>query len=379
MGRRHLATGVGVLAFAFLALVNGFDRMSEQRPSFGRFVPQTFAATSSRRAAADFLLEPDVQAARGAAAAAITKDPLEARSLGFLGTALLQSGQVLPAHRAFLQAAKLSKREPLSQLYFFEQELSVGSYARAAARLDAFLRSVANRDVAQVMLAMFEERAGNGAYLTQRLADSPRWADAYLRAEGADPERLRKRATFLARSDVSLDAIGCDAVLPMIRELGRLNFRTEADSVTRRHCPGRAPEGDIADAEFEAFGDDTAPLGWRRYRSGDVRVTRLAGDEARIELENRSSVTRLVLSQPVSLAPGSYVIRAKVDGPGGQDLVASLNCTTPSRPRAQRQRIDRDGQTLTAVTCADAVLGLWLRPGSGRVVVDRIELSPLNP
>ena len=104
-----------------------------------------------------------------------------------------------------------------------------------------------------------------------------------------------------------------------------------------------------------------------------------SGDKPRIEIENRSSVTRLVLSQPVDLLPGTYALRAKVDGPGGQHLAASLNCTTPSRPRVRRARLDREGQQLVAPQCSDAVLSLWLRPGSGRVVVDRVELEPVTP
>ena len=85
-----------------------------------------------------------------------------------------------------------------------------------------------------------------------------------------------------------------------------------------------------------------------------------------------------MLSQPVGLGPGAYLVRAKVDGPGGQDLSVSLDCSKPSRPRARRERIDREGQRVIAPACPDAVLSLWLRPRSGRVVIDRVELLPVN-
>lgn len=377
--RRQLAVFAGVLVFAALVLVSGFDRMSEQRPSFARFVPTAFAASSVRRQAADFLAIGNSSLAERAARHAVGADPTDARGLAFLAVALLEQGQLLPAHAAFVQASRLSQREPLSQLYLFEQELAVGSYVRAAARLDAVLRSSADGEVAQTMLAMYELRAGENAAFAARLAGNPRWAEAYLRAEGSDPRRLREKAVFLSRPDLGLAAIGCEAVRPLVSELANRNFRREAEAVTRRHCAGEAPAGAIADADFAHFSDESAVLGWRRYSSGDVRVTKLTGKEARVEMENRSSVTRLALSQPVALAPGTYILRAKVDGPGGDSLVASLDCSRPARPRAGRARLDRDGQRLVAPSCPDAVLGLWLRPASGRVVIDRVEIDPLKP
>ena len=377
--RRDVGIGVCVLAFVFLVLSSGFDRLSEQRPWFGRFVPDAIATHSLTRDAADTLAVQNAREARAAAMLAVVSDPLDARTLGFLGAAALRLKDNDKAHSAFRQADRLSRREPLSQIYFFDRELAIGSYRRAAERLDLFLRSVNGRETAQIMLSMFETRAGESTYLASRLASSPRWAQAYLQGTGKDTDRLRQRAGFLASADPALDRIGCAAVVPMIAELVRLNYRAEAEELVRRHCPSMVPAGTIADGAFEHFGDDGRPLGWRRYRSGDVRVSRLAGDKPRIEIENRSSVTRLVLSQPVELAPGTYTLRAKVDGPGGQHLAASLNCTTPSRPRVGRARLDREGQQLVAPQCSDAVLSLWLRPGSGRVVVDRVELEPVTP
>ena len=90
-------------------------------------------------------------------------------------------------------------------------------------------------------------------------------------------------------------------------------------------------------------------------------------------------MTRLVIAQPLAIDAGSYLVKAKVDGPGGQRVLAKIDCTTPSRPRASRQRIDREGQGVSAPDCDDAILGLWLRPGSGRVVIDRVELERVAP
>ena len=285
------------------------------------------------------------------------------------------------ADAIFSVIERMSRREPMAQIHFFERELASGDYAGAAGRLDAVLRASKENAVTQAMLSSLERSADGRSALALRLSDSPRWADAYLRRSGAPTADLRARAQILGRADGGIAVLGCEATLPMISELARRNFRADAEAIASRHCPEAAPGSVLADAEFENFGSEgpAAAIGWRRYRTGDLRVTRLSGDEARIEIENRSSVTRLVISQPLAVDAGSYLVKAKVDGPGGQRLLATIDCTTPSRPRASRQRVDREGQRVSAPDCDDAILSLWLRPGGGRVVIDRIELERVSP
>ena len=374
-----VATSLAIV-FAGLALVSGFDRVSETRHTFTRFVPEGMQVGAAKRLAARALSAGEYPEAGRHALTAIAHDPLDPRGLSFLGAAASLQGDESRADTVLAVAERVSRRDPMAQIHFFARELDRGEYAAAAERLDAVLRSTRGNTVTQEMLAMLERSPQGRRALAERLPNSPHWARVYLADAGAASNQLRSRARILGQRDDGIAALGCDATLPMIGELARRNFRAEAELVAANHCPAAQPSGLVADPEFENFGTESASaaIGWRRYRSGDLRVTRLAGDEARIEVENRSSVTRLVIAQPVVLAAGAYVAQAKVDGPGGQRLIAALNCTTPTRPRPVRERLDRDGQRLDAPGCDEAVFSLWLRPGGERVVIDRVTLAPTD-
>ncbi|WP_435202018.1 hypothetical protein [Qipengyuania sp. 902] len=379
--RLQVAATLGIVLFVALVLLSGFDRVSETRQSFARFVPASLQVGAAKRSAAAKLSEGNAETAARFARLAVAHDPLDPRGLSFLGVAATLQGEGPRADAIFSVTERISRREPMAQIHFFERELASGDYTGAAGRLDAVLRAGKENAVTQAMLSLLERSAEGRSALALRLSDSPRWADAYLRRSGAPTADLRARAQILGRADGGIAVLGCEATLPMIVELARRNFRSDAEAIATRHCPEADPGGVLADAEFENFGSEgpAAAIGWRRYRTGDLRVTRLSGDEARIEIENRSSVTRLVISQPLAVDAGSYLVKTKVDGPGGQRVLATIDCMTPSRPRASRQRIDREGQRVRAPDCDDAILSLWLRPGGGRVVIDRVELERVSP
>lgn len=379
--RLQVGATFGMLLFVALVLLSGFDRVSETRQSFARFVPDSLQVGAAKRLAAAQLSEGNAAAAERSARLAVEHDPLDPRGLSFLGVAATLQGEGPRADAIYSVTERISRREPMAQIHFFERELARDDYAGAAARLDAVLRSGKDNTVTQAMLSLLERSVEGRSALARRLSDSPRWADAYLRRTSAPTPDLRARAQILSRADGGIAVLGCEATLLMIGELARRNFRADAEAIAARHCPEANPGSVLADATFENFGTEgpAAAIGWRRYRTGDLRVTRLSGDEARIEIENRSSVTRLVISQPLAIDGGIYAVKAKVDGPGGQRVLAKIDCTTPSRPRASRQRIDREGQHVSAPDCDDAILSLWLRPGSGRVVIDRVELEPVTP
>lgn len=378
--RLQLGATIGVVVFLVFVLLSGLDRVSETRQSFARFVPAAMQVGAAKRLAAGELSEGDYEAAAGLARIAVEHDPLDPRGLSFLGVAAAMQGDMQRADGLFSVTERISQREPMAQIHFFSRDLEAGDHAGAAARLDAVLRAGESNAVTQAMLAMLEQTPEGRLALAGRLSESPRWADAYLRRTGAPTEELRTRAQILGRADSGIAVLGCDATLPMIRELARRNFRADAEAIASRHCPEADPTGVLADPEFQNFGTETpaGAIGWRRYRTGDLQVTRLSGEEARIEVENRSSVTRVVIAQPLDLDGGTYLVTAKVDGPGGQRLIAKIDCTTPSRPRAVRQRIDREGQRLAAPACDDAILSLWLRPGGERVVIDRVDLERVS-
>ncbi|QKG72456.1 hypothetical protein [Erythrobacter mangrovi] len=378
--RVQIGAGLGIALFCFLVLTSGFDRMSETREAFERFVPESMQVGAAKRRSATALSEEDYTAAAELARAAVLRDPLDARGLAFFASARLLAGDGGDADRAFGVARQLGRREPLTQVYFLSQSLDRGDFEQAAVELDALLRS-GRRDaaVAQTYFSLLEQSDAGRRALGERLAQNPRWSDVYLRAQGTSAATLRARGSFLARADNGVSKLGCEATLPMIRELAKRNFRREAEGLAARHCDRVARGSIVADPQFLLFGDEEAgALGWRRFNTGDVRVTRLSGERARIELENRASVSRRVLAQPIAVVPGRYRIAAKVDGPGGERLMAGIACGRPERPRAARDRIDGEGLLLDAPACDNQLLSLWLRPGAGRVVIDSVTLAPAD-
>lgn len=382
MSTRARRIGVAVIAavlFALLALFSGADRYSEFQPTAVRFVPEPFRADAALVDASRALSRGEHAAAADYARAAVEASPTDARGLAILGAARELAGDPAAAREAFTIAARLGNREPLTQAYWFATRLASGEARVAADHLDAILRSRADFAPAQTYLAMLENTPGGRQALAEKLRSNALWSDSYLTAERLPVQSLRDRAQFLAGTQGEVPVIGCERIRPMLHNLAVRGYRGEAERLATAQCPEWAGQGPIADPEFEALGsDDGGPFGWRRHATGDVRASRLSGDRARVELENRSSVTRLVLSQPVALAEGRYVLSAKVDGPGGQRVAVSLDCGRPSRPALRRQRVDREGWTLESQACADALLGIWLRPGGERVVLDRVDLVPAS-
>ena len=377
--QRTLIAGLAAALFAVLAFFSGADRYTEFQPAAVRLVAGPFRSDAALIEASRELSRGDYGAAKDHAAEAVSSSPMDARGLALLGAAQELSGEGDAARASFAAAGRLGSREPLTQAYLFASALREGDAGQAATHLDAILRARPDFAPAQGYLALLEATPEGRAALAERLRGDARWAGAYLSAGSLPVETLRQRAAFLSGAQGEVPQIGCEQILPMVRELAVRRYRGEADRLAASQCPEAVSAGPIADAEFEAVGaSDEAAFSWRRHASGDVRVSRLGGDRARVELENRSSVTRLVLSQPVSLAPGRYRLEAKVDGPGGQRVAVSLDCGNPRRPSLRRDRVDREGWVVEASQCPDALLGIWLRPGSGRVVLDRVDLTPLR-
>lgn len=370
-----LAATIAALLFAGLALFTGIDRYSAHMPSAVRLVPDDFRVDAARSRAAASLAAGDYAAARAAAERAIRRDPLDPRGPAFLAAALQMSGEDVRAGIAFRQAATLGWHEPLTQAYWFTRAIGQGNPAAAALRLDALLRAHPDFAPAQDYLRILETSSAGRRAVLERVSGDTRWASIYLSAfEGSDAI-LRERARFIASEAENGLAFGCERTLPMVRELARRQYRVEANLLLAAQCPEQRESGALADAGFERFGEDAlSGLGWRRHGSGDVRITPVGGEDRGIEMANRSGVTRLVLSQPVALAPGRHVVRGNLTG-GDDSLLVSLDCGKPARPKTLSQDISA-GVMLAAPDCANQILGLWLRPGGSAVMLGGLTVAP---
>lgn len=373
--RRAIAASLFAAAFAILVFASGVDRYSTFVVSAARLVPEPFRVSAARSDALGALAREEVRQAEAEAALSVARDPMNGRSISILAASRSLGGDAAGAADALRVGALLGWRDVVTQVYWFRQNLDEGEVEAAAMRLDAILRSRVDMELVQVLLGELEASAKGRRALAHWLRQNPAWTDAYLSSLKNGEDALRARAAFLAAPDTGIAPLGCAAVEPMVAALARNNHRAEAEALAVRHCPALAAKGLIADPDFTAFGSGKgSQIGWVRHGAGDVRVT--AG-EGQIEIANRASVTRLVLSQPVALASGTYLLRGKVAGLNPQLLVATVSCGGASRPGSAAGVIAGGGQRLEARGCRDEVLSLWLRPGNGALTVSGLTLAPL--
>ena len=370
--RARWIVSLGGLVFAALVLASGFDRLSSHQPSDARLVPAAFRADAARVTASSHLLAGRHEGALAAARQSILADPFDPRGPAFLGAALYGQGANDEGERAMLLTARLSAREPLSQGALTAISMADGKVGEAARHFDILLRAHPRTRTLDGLFAIMESRPEGRAELARRLTRQSLWTDAYLRAEGQQVGVLRDRARFLAANADTI-SLGCDRIDPLVRELARRNYRADAQSLHSAQCASASSGQVLADSGFDRLGED-ALFGWRRHGSGDVTISRRAGS---VDLENRTSVTRLVLSQPIALPPGEYRAFGSVSGANSDALLASLNCGEPARPTQGGGSLGR-GQLIRSDGCDDPVFGIWLRPGLGVVALDNVRLEAVG-
>lgn len=367
----RLAVSLAAIAFAALAVSSGFDRYSEHQPKAARLVAQPLKASAARVEAAQALARSD-QSAESHAIEAVRADPLDGRGPAFLGAARLAAGDRQGAQTAFETADRLGLREPIVQAYYFDRALEFGDHGEAARRLDILLRAHPRLASIDHFYASLERSDEGRRELADRLSGDPVWAASYLEAFGSDNEILRARARFLTDAAGEL-SLGCGRVDRMVKELATRNYLADARALASAHCGASGKAQWLADPGFEDVGGESA-FGWRRHGSGDVRIAVSGESDKSVELQSRAGVTRLVLSQPVVLAAGEYRVFARVSGNDAGRVLVSLDCGETRRPDGQGGSLGR-GQLVASTGCADAVLGIWLRPGKGSVRIDDIRIE----
>lgn len=376
----RLAATAGILLFAALAFASGMDRMSAASPGLARLVPQLLRAQAERTEARLALARMDRDRALSAARAAVLADPVAPDSTALLGTALLVAQRFDAAEQAFRVAARFGWRDPITQRYWFQAALQAGDYARAADRADALLRAHPRLADAEQLLAPLERDPRGRAALHQRMAARPPWLASYVAAAGnLSDETLDRRSETLAALAASGVRLGCEQTRGFVTAALERGAREQAQRVWTGHCPGAQLAQGLADGGFEQLAASSAsPFGWTLRRSGDLSI-RLPEDADRghfLRLRNNASVSRLVLLQALSLAPGRY--RLEGTGTAGR-FAASLGCEeTPPLPRMVSGDLAAGGQELRVQDCSRLTLGIWLRPGSAEAELDDLRLEKIG-
>ena len=374
----RIAASLALLVFAALALASGFDRLSLQAPGLGRLVPSPLRAQAARTGAALALARQQGEAAVAGARRAVAADPVHPASTALLGTAYLLAGQPARAEAAFRVAARFGWREPTTQIYWYQAALQARDWARAVDRADALLRTHPALPTRDLVLEPLESDPAGRAALVVRMAGRPGWLGQYLRLENvADDATVERRGRVLTELAAAGTRLGCRDVTPFVNgALGR-GARRHAERVWIGHCPGATLSGTLADGDFERFGAEASPFGWRTSLSGDVTVRPLdTGGNRALRLANSGSVSRLVLSQAVALEPGLYRLTGRTS-PGR--IAGSLGCgTPPGLPSLTEGDLAAGGQLLRVEACARLELGLWVRPGADEFELDAVALEKIG-
>jgi len=378
MGR--IAASLALLLFAALAVMSGLDRLGAQAPALTRLVPLPLQSNSVRAAAMQAVLRQQPKTALVYARRAVAADPVDPAPAGLLGAAYLMNGRPQQAEAAFRIAARFGWREPATQVYWYQAALQSGDLALAVDRADALLRTHPDLPARDLLLQPLESTAPGRAALIVRMAGKPEWLAGYLQ-----PDAEMDEATFARRSVVLADLansgtqLGCSAVAPFVTQALARGARGDAERVWTGHCPGATVAGGLADPGFERFGSDEAsPFGWQAGASGDValRVVGKGGGNRALAMRNGGTVSRLVLSQALSLAPGVYRLTGRVKP---NRVAGSIGCgAPPGLPRLGDGDMASGGQLLRVPACTRLELGLWLRPGGDETELDSIALEKVG-
>lgn len=387
-GRGRLAACFAALVIYGLACIgSGLDRMAPLSPALASFVPGPFRGKADLVASADALAQGHGQEALARAADAVRRAPVDGQALGRLGMARLLMGDRAGADAAFRVAALAGWRDLPTQIYWYRAALSVGEPAMAARRLDAMLRTRPAIWHKAEMFVPLEMDEGGRMALAQRLAERPAWAQAYLSPDARLPlATLRHRAEVMARAGGMEAGPACDTAWPLALALAIRGLRAEAERLWHARCGGAA-FGVLADGDFRRFAATPQPArarGWRLHPSGDITVAiRHRGDGTAIVIRNDGPVSRIALSQPLSLGAGRY--RAVMtgrdndrdggagDGAGrGRTPAPSLDCGTGPSPRPA------DGPVMAvAGECPVQTFSLWM-PAHGVAVLQSVRIEKID-
>lgn len=365
----------GALVYAVAAFGSGFDRLSKSAGQAERLVPGPLRGEAEIAAARQAIVDGNPALALAHARAATVAMPVASEGPALMGSAFLLMRDYARADAAFRAAAAGGWRDVSTQVYWAEQSAAGGDWDLAAARIDAVLRAKPELPGADGLRAPFETQADGRAALARKLAEQPVWLAPYLLANARSSDAtLVGRASVVAAAARYGPRFGCDRVRAFTVYLLERGATGSARSVWDAHCPqGRVAEG-IADPDFaQASLDRREPFGWTLQPQGDL-VLDLAGTGKARALIARTDAgaARLVATQVLADDTGGLAVAWEARDEGGKTsrrVDVSIDCGgQPQRPDFAAT----DRRAFAAQPCDSPLLGIWIKPGSGEVAIDRV-------
>lgn len=262
--------------------------------------------------------DPDIDAARAYAEAALKANPLDDRALVMLGFIADRKGDRKSADAIAKLAGERSWRNPVTQLWLFQRNVRDGEFASAMMHADAMMRVNGNNQALLFRtLAAFVMDDRTIGPLVATLETSPPWRQGFLRnvsASLADETRLRKLFSLLTQSKSPPTK---EELSPYLSRLVKDGNYIEAHQIWLATLPPAERTSDVHpyNADFtEPL--DGMPFNWVLASSAgsDIQIVKPEGFKRPV-LQIQFSGARIKpieVGQLMLLAPGRYRLSGKV-------------------------------------------------------------------
>lgn len=362
---------IGCIGYAALALTSGIERSAIMGLQHTILVDWPYSVAVEYDAATAALQRHDPQAAVSHARKLVQRAPVDARALSTYGLTLLEARQPDRARDAFVLAAKLGWRDPVTQRYWFNESLRLGDAEQASRNLDALLRQtpgMPDRDKLLRIILLYNE---GRAAVANRLKADPVWAVAFVsQMDGLDDADLDARADVVQRTGPG--HWECSQPANLISGLLAHGLPDDAAAVHRTICGGDGATINDSDFNQLATGAGESPLDWNLARRGDV-VTSVNPETPQthvLTMSTSAPSTVMALAQMTTAGPGIYRVTWRMPDTSAKDtttLQISFDCEynlgnavsgTPLNARTSLY----EARFKVGELCPTPVLRAWLSP-----------------
>jgi hypothetical protein len=309
----------------------------------------------------------------------ISRDATGAVAMRVLG---FTSPPSLEAKRVFY-AAKLSKRDPATQLWLIDDAVNRGDPRAALVHYDAALRTTASApQILFPILARASEDATLVPDITKTLARQPGWANSFLYELVNSAPSADHLVTIFAgvkRAGTKIDPrLGQNLIDRTIRDK-RFDLARQAYSIAGGADAATVGRG-VQDGNFSG-GTGWAPFDWVYSTDTAIVAERVAGDAAgkdmRLSIRADGDATADAARQLLTLSPGIYQLSALAGDPpedGNGRIFWTIGCAAsegvilteiPIAAAGPARQAHGGSFTIPAGNCSAQWLSLAVRTEAG--------------
>ncbi len=322
------------------------------------------------------------------ARAAMRQDPVSVAAASALGLNAEVRGDPVTARRAFAYAERLSRRDPVTQIWRIEDAVAQGNVKDALHHYDMALR--VKPDLGGILFPVLTAASSDArirSEIVRTLTVRPSWTEPFINyaaVNGTDP---RVVATLFRRLDHAGIKVPEPARASVLHMLFSNGYVDQAWLYYASLRPGVSRDRS-RDARFAAWIDVPTRFDWVPVGDGGIVGVIEAGS---FNFSAPVSTGGVMLQQVQLLPPGVYQLSghsADLDQPDAALPYWTLTCQDGHElgrvivPRSDQTQGNFTGTFRVTLDCPIQTLALVARPSdavsglSGRI--DRVELAPLR-